>query len=284
MACRLRPQRYFGKDCSDLTLSECAVLAAIPQNPYLYNPIRHPDENAKRRTKVLDNMLEQGYITQAEYDEAMADNVYDRIQATDSQQETSPYSYFIDEMTSQITNDLQEKLGYTEVQAQNALYSGGLRIYTTQDPDIQAILDEEYQNEENFPANTRIGIDWALTVQKPDGTTQNYSKEMMKLTSWTRKTISSICCLIPRRTPRLISTPIRTTFSPTIHHCGRAAQLRTPAPVFHGDHGSAYRIREGPGGRPRKKGSQPDAEPGHRYLPAAGFHFQAAGCVRPGYQ
>ena len=174
-------QRYFGKDCSDLTLSECAVLAAIPQNPYLYNPIRHPDENAKRRTKVLDNMLEQGYITQAEYDEAMADNVYDRIQATDSQQETSPYSYFIDEMTSQITNDLQEKLGYTEVQAQNALYSGGLRIYTTQDPDIQAILDEEYQNEENFPSNTRIGIDWALTVQKPDGTTQNYSKEMMKL-------------------------------------------------------------------------------------------------------
>ena len=174
-------QRYFGKDCSDLTLSECAVLAAIPQNPYLYNPIRHPDENAKRRTKVLDNMLEQGYIDQAQYDEAMADNVYDRIQETDSQQETSPYSYFIDEMTSQITNDLQEKLGYTEVQAQNALYSGGLRIYTTQDPDIQAICDEEYQNEENFPANTRIGIDWALTVQKPDGTTQNYSKEMMKL-------------------------------------------------------------------------------------------------------
>lgn len=174
-------QRYFGKDCSELTLSECAVLAAIPQNPYLYNPIRHPDENAKRRTKVLTNMLDQGYITQAEYEEAMADNVYDRIQETDSLQDTSPYSYFIDEMTSQITNDLQEKLGYTSIQAQNALYSGGLRIYTTQDPDIQAIMDEEYQNEENFPENTRIGIDWALTVQQPDGTTQNYSKEMMKL-------------------------------------------------------------------------------------------------------
>ena len=64
-------QRYFGKDCSQLTLSECAVLAAIPQNPYSYNPINHPEKNAERRKKVLDNMLEQGYITQAEHDDAL---------------------------------------------------------------------------------------------------------------------------------------------------------------------------------------------------------------------
>lgn len=127
-------------------------------------------------------MLDQGYITKAQYEEALADNVYERIQATDSSQETAtPYSYFIDELTSQIITDLQEQKGYTKVQAQNALYSGGLRIYTTQDPSIQSILDEEYQNEENFPAHTQVGIDWALTVQKADGTTQNYSKEMMKL-------------------------------------------------------------------------------------------------------
>ena len=175
-------QRYFGKNSEDLTLSECAVLAAIPQNPYAYNPIRFPEENAKRRKKVLTNMLDQGYITKAQYEEALADNVYERIQATDSSQETAtPYSYFIDELTSQIITDLQEQKGYTKVQAQNALYSGGLRIYTTQDPSIQSILDEEYQNEENFPAHTQVGIDWALTVQKADGTTQNYSKEMMKL-------------------------------------------------------------------------------------------------------
>ena len=175
-------QRYGGKNSEDLTLSECAVLAAIPQNPYAYNPIRFPEENAKRRKKVLTNMLDQGYITKAQYEEALADNVYERIQATDSSQETAtPYSYFIDELTSQIITDLQEQKGYTKVQAQNALYSGGLRIYTTQDPSIQSILDEEYQNEENFPAHTQVGIDWALTVQKADGTTQNYSKEMMKL-------------------------------------------------------------------------------------------------------
>ena len=175
-------QRYFGKNSEDLTLSECAVLAAIPQNPYAYNPIRFPEENAKRRKKVLTNMRDQGYISEAEYQEALADNVYERIQETDSSQETAtPYSYFIDELTSQIITDLQEQKGYTKVQAQNALYSGGLRIYTTQDPAIQSILDEEYQNEENFPAHIQLGIDWALTVQKADGTIQNYSKEMMKL-------------------------------------------------------------------------------------------------------
>lgn len=175
-------QRYFGKDCSQLTLSECAVLAAIPQNPYGFNPINHPDKNAERRTKVLDNMLEQGYISQAEHDEALADNVYERIQENDSNRQTSkPYSYFIDELTSQIINDLQEQKGYTKVQAQTALYSGGLQIYTTQDPAIQSILDQEYKNEENFPASIQLGLDWALTVTKADGTTQNYSREMMKL-------------------------------------------------------------------------------------------------------
>ncbi len=175
-------QRYFGKDIQDLTLSECAVLAAIPQNPYGLNPIRFPEKNAERRQKVLKNMRDQGYITQEEYEEALADNVYERIQETASATSTSaPYSYFVDELTSQIINDLQEQLGYTKIQAQTALYSGGLKIYTTQDPDIQAIMDEEYQNEENFPANTQIGLEWALSVQKADGTTQNYSKEMMKV-------------------------------------------------------------------------------------------------------
>ncbi|MDY4669490.1 MAG: transglycosylase domain-containing protein [Oliverpabstia sp.] len=175
-------QRYFGKNSQDLTLSECAVLAAIPQNPYAFNPINHPEKNAERRKKVLKNMLEQGYITQEEHDEALADNVYEQIKETDSSQQTAtPYSYFTDELTSQLINDFQTELGYTKVQAQNALYSGGLSIYTTQDPDIQSIMDEEYQNEENFPSNTQLGLDWALTVTKADGTTQNYSKEMMRL-------------------------------------------------------------------------------------------------------
>ena len=67
-------QRYFNKSVSDLTLSECAVIASITQNPSRLNPITHPDKNAERREKVLNDMKEQGYITQEEYDEAMADD------------------------------------------------------------------------------------------------------------------------------------------------------------------------------------------------------------------
>ena len=89
--------RYFNKDVSDLTLSECAVIAAITQNPTRYDPVENPDENAKRRERVLDNMLEQGYITQEEHDEAMADNVYDRILETAAvTTNDEPSSFFVD--------------------------------------------------------------------------------------------------------------------------------------------------------------------------------------------
>ena len=64
--------RYFGKSCSELTLSECAVIACITNNPSGYNPIRFPEKNARRREDCLNKMLELQFITQAEYDEAMA--------------------------------------------------------------------------------------------------------------------------------------------------------------------------------------------------------------------
>ena len=65
-------QRYFGKDVSDLTLSECAVIAGITQNPTDYDPVTRPENNKIRRNKVLKNMLEQGYISQKQYDKAIA--------------------------------------------------------------------------------------------------------------------------------------------------------------------------------------------------------------------
>lgn len=175
-------QTYFGKDAKDLNLSECAVLAAIPQAPTRYNPRNHPENNQKRRDKVLKNMLDQGYITQAEYEEALNDNVYERIQTQSQYEEKeTPYSYFNDEVISQVINDLIVQKGYTEIQAQNAVYSSGLRIYTTQDSWIQSVLDEEFQNPDNYPPYTQVGLDWALTVTHSDGTVQNYSKEMLQL-------------------------------------------------------------------------------------------------------
>ena len=157
-------KRYFNKDVSQLTLSECTVIAGITQNPGRYDPTVNPEENAKRRKLVLGNMLEQKYISQEEYDTAMADPVYDRIQVTNADTSTdTPYTYFIDELSKQVISDLQTKLGYTETQAYNALYSGGLSIYATQDARIQQICDEEFLNPNNYPYNTEFGlIDYCL--------------------------------------------------------------------------------------------------------------------------
>ena len=137
----------------------------------------------KRRQDVLDEMLDQGYITQTEYDEAIADteDVYARIQAqAATEPEVNIYSYFIDATIEQAAEDLMEEKGYTEVQAYNALYSGGLRIYTTQDQNIQRIMDEEYANPDNFPNGLEFSLDWALTVDKANGEVVNYSREMMR--------------------------------------------------------------------------------------------------------
>ena len=173
-------ERYFGKSVSDLTLSECAVIAAITQNPSSLNPISYPENNAKRREKTLNNMLDQGYITQAEYDEAMADDVYERIQIVNIETgESSVNSYFVDELTDQVINDLIEQKGYTETQAYKALYQGGLTIYSTQDTDMQAICDEEVNNLENYPADPKVSFSYRLTIQKADGTIKNYSEQTM---------------------------------------------------------------------------------------------------------
>ena len=173
-------RRYFGKNVWDLNLSECAVIAAITQNPSRYNPISHPDNNTERRQDVLDKMLEQGYITQSEYDEALADDVYSRIQTVNEETgETQVNSYFVDAVTEDVMEDLQEA-GYSETQAYSLLYAGGLKIYTTQDPTIQAIADEVCSNEENYPDGTTWYLDYQLTIEREDGETENFSKEMLE--------------------------------------------------------------------------------------------------------
>lgn len=172
--------RYFNKSVSDLTLSECAVIAGITKNPSRYNPITHPDKNAERREKVLDDMLEQGFISQQEHDEALADDVYSRIQIADSENEdTSVNTYFVDALTDDVLEDLIAA-GYNETQAYTLLYSGGLKIYSTQDPAIQRICDEIYSDESNYPANVKWYLNYELTVEKSDGSRENYSTEMFR--------------------------------------------------------------------------------------------------------
>lgn len=179
-------KRYFNKNVWELTLSECATIAGITQNPSRYNPISHPDNNVERRAKVLNNMLEQGYISQAEYDTAIADTdaVYDRIQTANvAVEESSVDSYYADAVKEAVLDDLIQA-GYSETQAYVMVYSGGLSIYAAQDPDIQKICDEVCSNEENYPDGTRWLLSYKLTYrttnEKKEEEIVNVSSEMFK--------------------------------------------------------------------------------------------------------
>lgn len=172
-------ERYFGKDVSELTLSECAVIAGITKNPYGYNPIRFPEENRKRQETVLLNMKKQGYITQEEYDAALADNVYDRIAEYNLETGVSYNTYFVDALIEDVKSDLMEILGYSETEAYKALYQGGLTIVSTQDLAMQDICDEEVNNIENYPLDEQYSAQFSFQVKKADGTYQTYTNTTM---------------------------------------------------------------------------------------------------------
>ncbi len=178
---KVAAKRYFDKDVSDLTLSEATVIAGITQSPERLNPITGKERNEEKRKIILQYMFEQGYITKEEQEEALADDVYARIQNVDlvSKENSTPYSYFTDELTQQVKDTLVEKLGYTDTQAHNLLYSGGLQIITTQDPVIQAIVDSEVNNPDNYSV-TRYSLEYRLSVQHADGETKHYSEESVK--------------------------------------------------------------------------------------------------------
>ncbi len=176
-------KRYFNKNVGELTLSECAVIASITQSPTNLNPITYPENNSKRRDDVLNNMLKMDMISRSEYNEAMEDNVYERIKDTNAIVSSSyKYnSYFVDELITQLMNDLVDKLGYTTTQAYNKIYKGGLRIYTTQDSSMQNICDTVINNMDYYPNNTNYSLTYALTVQHEDETVTNYSEGHIKL-------------------------------------------------------------------------------------------------------
>lgn len=178
--------RYFGKSVSDLNLSECAVIAGITQNPSAYDPIVYPENNKKRRKMVLDAMLKYEWISQSQYDEAMADDPYSRIQVVEStSNDQQVNSYFVDALTDQVLQDLEEKKGYTETQATTLLFSGGLKIYSTQDTEIQKIAEEAAEDPDIYPAGTKWYLNYQLSVESSDGTVTNYSTQTME--SWMKE-------------------------------------------------------------------------------------------------
>ena len=174
--------RYFGKNVWELTLSECSVLAATTSNPSRYNPLTHPKENAVRRKIVLEKMYEQNFITYDQKNDALDDDVYSRIQTVDNTTSGSTvFSYFTDAVYNQVCDDLQSKLGYSASQSYKLLYSGGLQIYSTMDPSIQSIVDEEVNNADNYISSTgsrllEYSLNYALTVCHADGSESTYTE------------------------------------------------------------------------------------------------------------
>lgn len=136
-------QEYFGKHVEELTLSECAVLASITKNPTGYNPFTNPENLITRRNHVLYEMWNQGYITEDEYNSACAETitVVETSTAQENATRSSQNSYFTDAVYVQLMNDLQEKLNMTAEEAQSMIFNGGLRVYTTVDPEVQTAIE-----------------------------------------------------------------------------------------------------------------------------------------------
>jgi len=175
---------YFNKDVWDISLAEAAILASITNKPGRYDPITNPENNRSRAIRILDKLLEQEYITQEEYDVAYNEDVYSQIQInSQSIDESSDYSYFVDETITRVANDLAIEKGFTETQAYNLIYRGGLSIYITQDLAIQTAMDAVFMNEENFPPEDEdygMKLMYSLTVNKENQVENFYHEEQFK--------------------------------------------------------------------------------------------------------
>ena len=177
-------ENYFGKDVSELSLAECASLISITNNPTLYGPnsnIRITNEetgevttgrerNKQRQELVLWKMLDLGMITQAEYNEAVAEElVFTRSE--DEQKPSTIYNWYDEQVITDVINDLMEEYGYSEQLAENMVYSGGLKIYACVDTRIQSIVESVYYDRNSLVLTSSKGqdIQSSIVIIDPEG-------------------------------------------------------------------------------------------------------------------
>jgi len=160
---------YYGVDVWDLTIAQAATIAAITQNPSRFPPDRNPEANWERAVLVLRNMHRLGFITDEEHEEALNSNVYDTIVRNDAGEiraTMSTFDCFTDALYLQVLSDLVEAFGITDFEAEQMLFHHGLRIYSTQNTDMQAIVDEVFLDDSFFPTiGFEIDVEYLLTVQ-----------------------------------------------------------------------------------------------------------------------
>ena len=166
-------RRYFDKDVSELSLTECVVLAVITQRPTYYDPIKNQANNWDKVQVVLNKMEEQGYITAEEHANALLENPYDNIQAVHQEYlSNSTRDYFVDALFKQLKTDLMDTLGCSETDAKNMIYGGGLKIYSTQNTQMQDIANKYILDDSQYPeALYKVQIDYSIAGKKADGST-----------------------------------------------------------------------------------------------------------------
>ena len=179
-------KEYFNKSVSDLTLAESASLIAITNNPSLYCPTLSEEcrqNNRDREVNILNAMLEQGRISQAEHDAAVNEDVVftngttimgntAEVQAATEETtsaSTANYSYFTDQVIDDVIRDLQTTFGYTPEMASNLVFQGGYKIYTTQNPKYQSIAENVFENTDYVGSTDSNGeqLQAGITVMDP---------------------------------------------------------------------------------------------------------------------
>lgn len=164
---------YFNKQVKDLTLNECAALAAITKNPSAYNPIAHPKANKKRRNTVIMKMLQTDKIDEKEFFSA-----YDIDIVVDNSQELQldePINdYFIDTLIDEVIEDFTQKYKCSKEMASSMIYNGGYKIYATVNPTVQQSAEKVYTDVQRyFPQKSRLyegkHVESAITVLDYEG-------------------------------------------------------------------------------------------------------------------
>ena len=146
---------YFGKSAKDLTLIECAAIAAIPKYPTKFDPVQNPEHNLDRRNTVLYCMELYDCITQVEldatYDKQLVLNFQNASQAhSKATSGTRVFSWYEEAVLSDTIALLMKARGVNSRSASTMIYNAGLSIYTVMDPDVQNTLEKYYVNDDNF--------------------------------------------------------------------------------------------------------------------------------------
>ncbi len=153
---------YFSKPVSELSLSECACIAAITNSPTYYDPLRNPENNNRRRLLILEQMHEQGYIDDEQYKTACEESITLNISASGDTDKVN--SWYTDMVIEDVIRDLMDKYDYSRQMASLAVYTGGLKIYTVMDKEVQSTLEEYYSNNGNFTSKNGEDLQSAMII------------------------------------------------------------------------------------------------------------------------